>query len=211
MAGAEQFQIYLTNTGPERTASITVQNAASSPWLVNLSQPKLMTPVSVAPFGFAVYPDRTTPGLHTATLVVSSTAGDQATVPVTINVEGPSFSVSPLAVTISGVEGKQELVGAVLTVKNNGPKINVGMSSDAPWFEFYGTGVFEAELTTTVGLNVTAQKLSAGVHRAKYTFSPEGLPPILVDVTFNVAGLATTVTPSPLNMTVEAGKTISCM
>ena len=169
----------VTNAG-SGSLSFTVSDDA--PWLsVTPGSGSAPSTLSVTPSiaGLAV-------GTHTATVTVTAAGalGSPRTVDVTLNVQPPApvLSVSPAALSFSGVQGGSSPAAKTITVTNTGGgTLNWSASETASWLSLTTSGG-----TVTVTPSITG--LTAGTYTADVTITAPGATgsPKTVPVTFAV-------------------------
>ena len=141
-----------------------------------------------------------TAGTYHAQVTVSATQATPVSIPVTLTVTAPSpaLTVSPTAVTFSGVQGGPNPASQSVTVTSNG---NWAASSSVPWLTLSpssGSG------NGSIAANVTLASAAVGTNQATITVTSGGVTRTAA-VTLTVATASLTASPSSLTYTATQG------
>jgi hypothetical protein len=198
----------VNSTDSEITVAASVQNAAANRWLELPNPIAVISPRSVNLILFQCNGEFAVAGAQNTNIILTGPGPTTVQIPVTLTTQGRKFTVSPSSVTINGTERSPYLVHSEYSITNFGPLVDYTLTSDSPWLQS-GAGRIGYMETRSSAVQALAQSLMAGVYQGKLFIDSPGYPRATLNVTFNVVGPTTTVSPSPLRMTVKAGESTS--
>jgi hypothetical protein len=194
--------------GGDRTKNYTV--SANSSWITitpssgTISTERDQITVSVNPSGLSE-------GSHTTSVVIAvqGLKGriNRTAIPVSLTVGGtgstPSISLSPTALSFSGVAGGTAPTAQLITLRNpSGGTLSWTTSDDANWLMLStGSGMTTTE-SDSISAAVNPTGLAAGTYSAKITISATGAAntPQIIPVTFTLSSPPTSTPIISLNV-----------
>ena len=213
----------VTVTPPAGATYYSVSTSSSANWLTPILNGSAANPLQQVPIGTSFRLGLTgavnslPAGTVSGTATVTDSFGDQASILVTLNVNGgstPGFNISPASVSFTSAVGGAQQVETVTMSSTQGGHVTVGPYPNAPsWLTASGPSVdpVSANQSTTFTVTVTPSGLAANTYTASI---PVGIGTQTATVAVNLVvgggGTGTTaVAPTALTFAYEAGTNAS--